>query len=58
MAVTTKIPLSAAIIAKNEGHNLPGCLESIQFIDQIVLVDSGSSDNTVEVARDYGCEVL
>ena len=33
-------------------------MESIQFIDQIVLVDSGSSDNTVEVARDYGCEVF
>lgn len=53
-----KIPLSVAIITKNEEKNLPHCLRSVSFSDDIVVVDSGSTDRTVEIAREYGCRVF
>jgi glycosyltransferase involved in cell wall biosynthesis len=53
-----KIPLSVAIITKNEAENMPDCLGSIKFADQIVLVDSGSTDDTVNIASDLGCDVF
>ncbi len=52
-----KAPLSVAIITKDEEDNLPRCLSSVAFAAQIVVVDSGSGDNTVRIARDFGCEV-
>jgi len=52
-----KTPLSVAIIARNEAQNLPACLESVGFAAQIVVVDSGSTDATAEIARDFGCQV-
>lgn len=52
-----KIPLSVAIITKDEEEKLPGCLDSVAFADQIVVVDSGSTDKTVAVAKSRGCEV-
>jgi glycosyltransferase involved in cell wall biosynthesis len=53
-----KIPLSVAIITKNEEQNLPGCLESLAFAGQIVVVDSGSTDNTFAIAKARGCNVF
>jgi len=53
-----KVSLSVAIIAKNEEHNLSDCLESVAFADQIVVVDSGSTDNTVKIAGAFGCDVF
>ena len=53
-----KIPLSVAIITKNEEIKLPDCLKSVSFADDIVVVDSGSSDNTVKIAREFGCRVF
>jgi hypothetical protein len=52
-----KNPLSVAIIVKNEAQNLPACLESVRFAEQIVVVDSGSTDGTAEIARKFGCQV-
>jgi glycosyltransferase involved in cell wall biosynthesis len=52
-----KIPLSVAIITKNEERNLPDCLKSVEFARQIVIVDSGSTDDTIAVASAFGCEV-
>jgi len=43
--------LSVAIITKNEEANLPRTLASVRFADQIVVLDSGSTDRTVEIAR-------
>ena len=56
--MTEKIPLSVAIITKDEAANLPGCLKSVAFARQIVVVDSGSTDGTLEIARDFGCDVF
>ena len=53
-----KVTLSAALITKNEEKNLPDCLRSISFADDIVVVDSGSIDRTVEIAKDFGCRVF
>ncbi len=55
--MTEKIPLSVAIITKNEAENLPACLSSVLFAEQIVIVDSGSTDDTIRIATDFGCEV-
>lgn len=52
-----KIPLSVAIITYNEAENLPACLKSVDFADQVVVVDSGSTDGTAEIARRFGCDV-
>ena len=52
-----RIPLSIAMITRNEAMNLPGCLGSVSFADQVVIVDSGSTDDTVGVASRFGCDV-
>ena len=52
-----KIPLSVAIITKNEEENLRLCLQSITFARQIVVVDSGSTDATLAIAAEFGCEI-
>ncbi len=51
------ISLSVAIITKNEMKRLPDCLRSVAFVKDIVVVDSGSTDGTVEMAREFGCRV-
>ncbi len=52
-----KIPLSVAIITHNEAENLPACLQSVNYADQVVVVDSGSTDGTADIARRFGCDV-
>ena len=56
--MTEKVSLSVAMIVKNEAENLPDCLRSVAFARQIVVVDSGSSDETVRIAAEFGCEVF
>jgi glycosyltransferase involved in cell wall biosynthesis len=50
--------LSVAIIACNEETNLARTLASVRWTDEIVVVDSGSTDRTVEVARAHGAKVF
>ena len=45
--------LTAALIVRNESANLRPCLETISWVDEIVVVDSGSDDDTVNIAREY-----
>ncbi len=52
-----KIPLSVAIITRNEEENLREFLQSTAFASQIVLVDSGSTDATLQIASEFGCEI-
>ncbi len=49
--------LSVIIIAKNEATNMRGCMESVAWADEIIVVDSGSSDETVSIARTMGAKV-
>jgi glycosyltransferase involved in cell wall biosynthesis len=50
--------LSVAMITMNEEANLPRTLESVRFADEIVVVDSHSTDRTVEIARGFGAKVF
>src|SRR5207244_4945718 len=51
--------VSLCIIAKNEEHNLADCLKSASpIVDEIVVVDTGSSDRTKEIALGYGARVF
>ena len=45
--------LSVIIITKNEAYHLRRCLESVQWADEIIVVDSGSEDSTVAIAREF-----
>ena len=50
--------LSVVIITFNEEDNLPRTLESVKWADEIIVVDSLSTDRTVEIARSYGAKVF
>ena len=46
------------MIVRNEGALLGNCLDSVQgLIDELVVIDTGSTDNTIEIARNYGARV-
>ncbi len=51
-------PFSVVILTLNEERNLPGCLASVAGCDDIVVLDSGSTDRTAEIARAAGARVL
>ena len=50
--------LSVTVIALNQEANIGECLASVSFADEIVVVDTGSADRTVELARSYTDQVL
>jgi glycosyltransferase involved in cell wall biosynthesis len=52
------VPFSIVIPVKNEAANLATCLESVREFDDVVLVDSGSTDSTRAIARRYGRTVI
>lgn len=53
-----KLPISVIIATKDEAENLPRCLSALEAFDQIIVVDSASQDNTVEIAQNAGCLTL
>lgn len=50
--------ISVIILTKNESANLPTCLSSLEKLQaKIFIVDSGSTDDTLAIAKEYGCEI-
>jgi glycosyltransferase involved in cell wall biosynthesis len=58
MSETRPPKISACIIARDEAPRLPACLASVAFCDEVVLVDSGSTDDTVKIATAAGARVI
>ncbi|HLO84438.1 MAG TPA: glycosyltransferase family 2 protein [Nostocaceae cyanobacterium] len=54
----SKIPVSVLIPAKNEEKNLHACLTSLQPADEVFIVDSQSTDKSLEIAESYGAKVV
>ncbi|MDX1802136.1 MAG: glycosyltransferase, partial [Marinobacter sp.] len=49
-----RVTVSATVITKNEAHHIADCLQSVRAVaDEIIVLDSGSSDDTVAIARQY-----
>ena len=55
--MSSKVNVSFLIPIKNEAGNLPRCLDSIKWADEIVIVDSQSTDQSVMIAESYGASV-
>ena len=55
---TAKIPLSVVIIAKNAASQIGACIDSVTFADEVLVVDSGSEDETRAIADVRGCRVI
>jgi glycosyltransferase involved in cell wall biosynthesis len=54
-----KIKLSIALAVYNEASNIEKCLEAIKsFADEIVMVDGGSTDGTLKIAKNYGVRII
>lgn len=54
----SEVPATATIIALNESRNITGCIKSVGFFDEVLVVDSGSTDDTVALAKSAGATVL
>jgi glycosyltransferase involved in cell wall biosynthesis len=49
--------LSIIIITKNESRHIAACLDSVAWADEIIVLDSGSSDNTVAICKTYTTQI-
>jgi glycosyltransferase involved in cell wall biosynthesis len=51
-------PVTLLVITYNEAHNIARCLDSVSFVAEKVVIDSGSTDGTVSVAEAHGARVV
>jgi hypothetical protein len=52
------LPVTVIVAARNEARNLPRCLESLGDVGEVYVVDSQSTDPTVQIAQSYGAQVV
>lgn len=52
------LPISACIITLNEEDNIERCLSSLDFVNEIIVLDSGSKDRTESIAKQKGAKVV
>jgi glycosyltransferase involved in cell wall biosynthesis len=55
--MTSRVPVSVIVPIKNEATNLPRCLGSVQWVDEIFVVDSQSTDDSAQIAKQHGAQV-
>ena len=53
-----KLPVSVIIPVRNEAQNLPRCLQALKDVGEVYVIDSQSTDDTVEIARSHGAKVV
>ena len=53
----TKLPISACIITLNEANNIADCIKSMDFVSEIIVLDSFSDDDTCKIAESLGAKV-
>lgn len=53
-----RLPLSVIIAVRNEARNLPRCLQALKDAGEVYVIDSQSTDDTVEIARTHGAQVV
>lgn len=53
-----KLPVTVVIPVRNEERNLPACLERLGTFERVVVVDSGSTDRTPQIAQEHGAELV
>ena len=57
-SIAVSLPVSVIVPVKNEARNLPACLESLRGVGEVYVVDSQSTDDTVEIGRSFGAKVV
>jgi glycosyltransferase involved in cell wall biosynthesis len=55
---TQKVRISAVIITRNESRNIRRTLSRLYWCDEIIIVDSYSTDDTISICREYGCRIF
>ncbi len=53
-----QLPVTVIIAARNEAKNLPRCLHALRDVNEVYVIDSQSTDATVEIARSHGAQVV
>jgi glycosyltransferase involved in cell wall biosynthesis len=57
-ATAPVLPITVIVAARNEARNLPHCLESLRQAGEVYVIDSQSTDRTIEIAESYGAHVV
>ena len=57
-AMSTRVPVSVIVPIKNEAANLPRCLASVKWADEIFVVDSESTDGSIAIVQQHGAKVV
>ncbi|MBL1434035.1 glycosyltransferase [Candidatus Wolfebacteria bacterium] len=58
MSNNKKISCSVGVLTYNVANELPRLLEGLKDFDEIIITDGGSTDGTLEIAKEYGCKVV
>jgi glycosyltransferase involved in cell wall biosynthesis len=53
-----RVPVSVLVPIRNEAANLPRCLESVRWADEIIVIDSQSTDGSSAIAQEHGAQVV
>ena len=58
MTKSQRLKITALVTTFNEEKNIGKCLESVKWADEILIIDSFSTDKTLEICKQYGAKIL